>query len=147
MYEFLDWTVQDVMKKPVTIGPAATLADAERLFESHGYNALPVVDDAEKLLGILTSLDLLRAFDFAEDTILPDYDQVMQRKVSEVMTRDVLSVCPRTPLSRTLQKIVDTRNKSFPVVDDGRVIGIVAREDVMFGLRRGAQGQKGPTES
>jgi CBS domain-containing protein len=147
MYEFLDWTVQDVMKKPVTIGPAATLADAERLFESHGYNALPVVDGAERLLGILTSLDLLRAFDFAEDTILPDYDQVMQRKVSEVMTRDVLSVCPRTPLSRTLQKIVDTRNKSFPVVDDGRVIGIVAREDVMFGLRRGAQGQKGPTES
>lgn len=147
MYEFLDWTVQDVMKKPVTIGPATTLADAERLFESHGYNALPVVDGAERLLGILTSLDLLRAFDFAEDAILPDYDQVMQRKVSEVMTRDVLSVCPRTPLSRTLQKIVDTRNKSFPVVDDGRVIGIVAREDVMFGLRRGAQGQKGPTES
>jgi CBS domain-containing protein len=147
MYEFLDWTVQDVMNKPVTIGPDATLTDAERLFEDLGYNALPVVDSGERLVGVLTSLDLLRAFDFADDTILPDYQQVMQRRVSEVMTRDVLSVCSHTPLSRVLQKIVDTRCKSFPVVDDDRVIGVVARQDVMLGLRRGAQGRTGPTES
>jgi CBS domain-containing protein len=147
MYEFLDWTVQDVMNKPVTIGPEATLGEAERLFEEHGFNALPVVDDAERLVGIITSLDLLRAFDFDEDVILPPYAEVMEQPVSKVLTRDVLTVCPRTPLSRVLRKVVDTRNKSFPVLEGDRVIGIVAREDLMLGLRQGTQGRKGPAES
>jgi CBS domain-containing protein len=147
MYEFLDWTVQDVMNRPVCIAPDATLADAEKIFEEHGFNALPVVDAAERLVGIVTSLDLLRAFDFAEDVILPQYAEVMKRPVSEILTADVQTVTPRTPLSRVLQKIVDTRNKSFPVLDRDRVVGIVAREDLMLALRRGAAGQKGPAES
>lgn len=147
MYEFLDWTVQDVMNRPVTIGPDATLAQAEELFEQHGFNALPVVDSAERLLGIVTSLDLLRAFDFAEDVILPRYAEVMERKVGEILTADVQTVNPRTPLSRVLQKIVDSRNKSFPVVDRDRLVGMVAREDVMLALRRGSAGEKGPVEA
>jgi len=147
MYEFLDWTVQDVMSKPITIGPEATLSDVEALLEKHRFNALPVVDRAERLIGIVTSLDLLRAFDFSEDVILPPYAEVMQRPVSQILTRDVQTVCPNTPLSRVLQKIVDTRNKSFPVLEGDRVIGIVAREDVMLGLRRAAEGKKGPVES
>lgn len=147
MYEFLDWTVQDVMSPPVTLGPDAPLSEAETLFEKHGFNAVPVVDEADRLLGIVTSLDLLRAFDFSEDAILPPYRDVMQRPVSSILTRDVLTVCPRTPLSRVLQKIVDTRNKSFPVVEGDRVLGVVAREDVMLGLRRGTEGRKGPAEA
>jgi CBS domain-containing protein len=135
------------MNQPVCIGSDATLADVEKIFEEHGFNALPVVDAAERLVGIVTSLDLLRAFDFAEDVILPQYAEVMKRPVSAILTADVQTVTPRTPLSRVLQKIVDTRNKSFPVVDRDRVVGIVAREDLMLALRRGASGSKGPTES
>jgi len=140
MYEFLDYQVQDVMNAPITIGPDATLAEAEELLEKRGFNALPVVDAAGRLQGLVTSLDLLKAFDFPEDVILPRFEQVMGRRVAEVMQRDVITVCPRTPLTRVLQKIVETRNKSFPVVDDERVVGIVAREDVMLGLRRGTAG-------
>jgi CBS domain-containing protein len=140
VYEFLDYRVQDVMNRPLTIGPDATLAEAELLLEEHGYNALPVVDAGERLVGLVTSLDLLRAFDFSEDTILPPYDRVMQRRVEDVMTRDVITVCPMTPLQRVIEKIVDTRSKSFPVVDGDRVVGVVAREDVMTALRQGAAG-------
>jgi len=142
VYEFLDYRVQDVMNRPLTVGPEASLADVEQLLEKHGYNALPVVDAGERLLGLVTSLDLLRAFDFAEDTILPPYEQVMQRRVEEVMTRDVLTVCPMTPLQRVIEKIVDTRNKSFPVLDGDRVVGVVAREDVMLALRQGVEGRR-----
>ena len=142
MYEFLDWRVQDVMSQPVTVSPTTSLGEAEALFEKHGFNALPIVDAAGRLEGIVTSLDLLRAFDFAEDVILPPYERVLERPVSTVCTRDVLTVCPRTPLSRVLQKLVDTRNKSFPVVDDDRVVGVVARQDVIYALRRGSEGVK-----
>ena len=142
MYEFLDYQVQDVMNRPVMVTVDTTLAEVELLLEKHGYNALPVVDTAERLLGLVSSLDLLRAFSFPEDAILPPYEEIMARGIEGVMTRDVLTVCPRTPLTRVLQKIIDTRNKSFPVVDEDRVVGMVAREDVMLALRRGTGGRK-----
>ena len=140
MYEFLDYQVHDVMNQPVCVAPSASLGEVEALLEKHGFNALPVVDAQQGLVGWVSSLDLLAAFDFPEDVILPAYEEVMKRKVETVMRRDVQTVTPRTPLSRVLRKIVDTRNKSFPVVDDGRVVGVVAREDVMLGLRRGTAG-------
>ena len=142
MYEFLDYRVQDVMNRPLMVTADTTLAEVELLLEKHGYNALPVVDTAERLVGLVSSLDLLRAFSFPEDAILPPYEEIMDRGIEAVMTRDVLTVCPRTPLTRVLQKIIDTRNKSFPVVDDDRVVGMVAREDVMLALRRGTGGRK-----
>ena len=138
MYEFLDYRVEDVMSHAVTVRPEATLAEAEALLEKNGFNSLPVVDAGERLVGVVTSLDLLRAFAFPEDTILPRFSEVMQLPVSRVMSLDAQTVCPRTPLTRVLQKIVDTRNKSFPVVDPHgqRLVGVVAREDVMRALRR-----------
>jgi CBS domain-containing protein len=142
VYEFLEWQVEDVMSEPVCVAATATLAEAERMLEEHGFNALPVVDADGRLQGLVTSLDLLRAFDFSEDTILPAYHRIMQRDVASVMSRDVLSVTRKAPLTRVLRKLVDTRNKSFPVVDDGRVVGVVAREDVMQALRRANRGEK-----
>ncbi len=142
MYEFLDYRVVDVMSRAVTVGPEATLAEAAAILEKNGWNSLPVVDAGERLLGVVTSLDLLRAFAFPEDTILPRFSDVMRRPVSSVMSRDAQTVCPRTPLTRVLQKLVDTRNKSFPVVDDDRVVGVVAREDLMLALRRAEEGWK-----
>ena len=142
MYEFLDYRVEDVMSRAVTVRPETTLAEAEALLEKNGFNSLPVVDAGERLVGVVTSLDLLRAFAFPEDAILPRFSEVMGSPVSSVMSRDAQTVCPRTPLPRALQKLVDTRNKSFPVVDDDRVVGIVAREDVMLALRRAEEGWK-----
>ena len=142
MYEFLEWQVEDVMSEPVCIAATATLAEAERTLEEHGFNALPVVDADGRLQGLVTSLDLLRAFDFSEDAILPAYHRIMQREVASVMSRDVSSVTPKAPLTRVLRKLVDTRNKSFPVVDEDRVVGVVAREDVMQALRRAAAGER-----
>ena len=142
MYEFLEWQAGDVMSAPLCISPSATLAEAESLLEKHGFNALPVVDAEGNLVGLVTSLDLLRAFDFSEDAILPPYHLIMQRDVASVMSRDVLSVTPRAPLTRVLRKLVDTRSKSFPVVEGERVVGVVAREDVMQALRRANAGEK-----
>ena len=142
MYEFLDYQVQDVMSRPVCVRGETTLAEAEALLEKHSWNGVPVIDAAERLVGFVTSLDLLKAFAFSEDTILPPYDRILARRVSDVMSRDVITVCPRTPLTRVLQKLVDTRSKSLPVIDDDRVVGVVAREDVMGALRRAGQGKR-----
>jgi CBS domain-containing protein len=142
VYEFLEWCVEDVMSEPLCVAPNATLAEAESLLEQHGFNALPVVDSEGRFEGVVTSLDLLRAFDFSEDAILPAYHKIMQRDVASVMSRDAQTLTRRAPLTRVLRKLVDTRNKSFPVVEDERVVGVVAREDVMQALRRAESGEK-----
>lgn len=142
MYEFLEWCAKDVMSEPVTIGPQTSLAEAEALFEEHGFHLLPIVEEDGTLVGVVTSLDLLAAFDFSEDVILPRYEEVMQRQVREVMRSPPRTVTPRAPLTRVLHKLVDSRSKSFPVVDRERVVGVVSRGDVMNALRRATAGEK-----
>lgn len=143
MYEFLDYLVCDVMQvDPVTVGPDASLADVEAIFAERDFNALPVVERSGEMVGLVTKLDVLKAFRFTEEHMFPPYADIMAQPVSRVMARDVATVTPREPLTRVLQKMLDTRNKSFPVVDDGALVGVVAREDVLAGLRRAASGEK-----
>jgi CBS domain-containing protein len=143
MYEFLDYHVEDVMTRdPITVAPATTLADAERIFEQHGFNALPVVGPRRQLQGWLTQLDLLRGFRFTEEHVFPPYEEIMRQPVSSVMSRDLRTVTPRAPLTRVLQKMLDARDKSLPVMDDGRLVGVVTRQDVLAALRRGVAGER-----
>jgi CBS domain-containing protein len=143
MYEFLEYRAEDVMTRDVvTLAPGASLAEAERLFEEHEFNGVPLVDESGAMVGFLTKLDLLRAFRFSDDHMFPPYAEIMRRPVAEIASRDVLSVTPRAPLTRVLQKMLDSRHKSFPVVENERVLGMVAREDVLRGLRRAAAGER-----
>jgi CBS domain-containing protein len=139
VYEFLHWQARDVMSKPVTIPPTTTLGDAQRFFEQYGFDVFPVVDPEERLLGVVSSLDLLAAFTFSPEVTLPPYSKLMQEPVSRVMSRRVSTVTPRTPLTRVLERLVRERRKSLPVIDDDRVVGVVAREDLMTALRRAEQ--------
>ncbi len=136
MRGFIGLTVGDAMTRPVTtVSPDTTVAELEELFERYDYNSFPVVRD-DRLVGIVTKFDFLRNFIFTPDSIVPHYDALMQRRVSEIMRRQVTTVAPDTPLTRVLQMMVDLSSKSFPVVSDGKVIGIISREDVIHALRR-----------
>jgi CBS domain-containing protein len=135
MYEFLNYQAQDVMTRdPVTISQGASLAELVELFAGKGFNGLPVVDDSGEVVGIVTKLDLLKAFGVDDEHMFPPYDEIMKRSVSSIMTRDVRGVWPRTPLQKVLQKMLELGWKCLPVLDDDRLVGVVAREDVMRGL-------------
>ena len=137
MYEFLKYEVRDAMTaNPIAISPQTPLKEVEELFENHDFNGVPVVDEQRHLLGILTKFDLLKAFSLGIHAMVPHYDEIMEQTAEAIMTRDPVSVEPRLPLSRLLQKLVEMRTKSLPVVDNGLLVGIVAREDVLKALRR-----------
>jgi CBS domain-containing protein len=94
------------------------------------------------LVAIVTKLDLLKAFVFTPDSIVPHYVEIMQRPVGDIMTRAPVTVEPDLPLTRVVDLLISTRNKCFPVVEDGRVVGMVAREDVLAALRRASHGKE-----
>lgn len=139
MYEFLQYQVRDAMTAdPIAVSPKATLREIEELFEAHDFNGVPVVDEQRQLLGVLTKFDLLRAFSLDSHVMVPHYDEIMEQTADVVMTRNPVSVGPQMPLSRLLQKLVEMRTKSLPVVEHGCLVGVIAREDVLKALRRAA---------
>lgn len=139
MYEFLQYQVRDAMTAdPIAVSPKATLREIEELFETHDFNGVPVVDEQRQLLGVLTKFDLLRAFSLDSHAMVPHYDEIMEQTADAVMTRNPVSVGPQMPLSRLLQKLVEMRTKSLPVVENGCLVGVIAREDVLKALRRAA---------
>ena len=148
MYEFLQYQIRDVMTvDPIAISPKAKLREAEELFETHDFNGVPVVDNQRCLLGMLTKFDLLNAFRFDAHTLVPHYDDIMEQTVETVMTREPLTVAPQLPLSRLLQKLVEIRAKSLPVVEEGhRLVGIISRQDVLKALRRATTKREVPAQ-
>ncbi|MBW2616940.1 MAG: CBS domain-containing protein [Deltaproteobacteria bacterium] len=142
MYEFIYYRVEDVMTpEPVMVDKHVTLSDTEEIFEKYDFNGIPVVDERRQLIGMMTKLDFLKAFAFTEKSKTPHYDAIMGQKISNVLTRDPRVVYPETPLTRVVQYMIETGYKSFPVIDDDRVVGIIAREDIIRALRQAAQGE------
>jgi len=143
MNEFLEYQAKDVMTRDVVhVAPATTLAEAEKIFEAHDFNSLPVLDESGAFVGIVTKHDLLAAFCEDADYVFPPYEKIMASPVSGVMTPDPEFVWPRTPLTRVIEKLRRGRYKSFPVCDDGVLCGMVAREDILRALRRAAAGER-----
>jgi CBS domain-containing protein len=138
MYRFLESRVADYMTRAVvTVSPDTPVHELERRFAQHDFNGFPVVDGGA-LVGVVTKFDVLKAFIFTPQTVVPRYQELSRRRAAEIMSRDVLTFPPEAPLTRVLQTLVDSRVKSFPVVDNGRLIGIIAREDVVRALRDAA---------
>ena len=136
MYRFLEYRVSDYMTSAVvTALPDTPIHELERRFVLHDFNGFPVVQADGVLLGVVTKFDVLKAFIFTPNTVVPQYEELSRRTAAEIMTRDVITFAPDAPLTRVLQILVDARVKSFPVLDSGRLVGIIAREDVVRALR------------
>jgi CBS-domain-containing membrane protein len=133
---FLTMRAKDVMTELVlTVSEQLTLRELDHLFETHDFNGFPVVKD-HHLLGIVTKFDFLKNFVFTPSTVFPHYEELMQRTVEKIMTQKVCTVHATTPLTRVLQLMVETRDKSFPVVDHkNRLIGIISRGDIVRALK------------
>lgn len=139
MYKFLQYTVADYMtSEVVTVSVQTTLRELEALLERHTFNGVPVVASDGELLGVVTKLDVLKAFRFSTDVQVPHYDEIMDGTLVEsVMTREPVTVRRDLPLTRVLMSMIELRNKCFPVAeDDGKLLGVIAREDVLQALHQ-----------
>lgn len=130
--------VRDVMTSPVvTVPPQTPVMAAAALLASHGFTAVPVVDECRRVIGIATEADLVG------DQIPPEGwppEAVRGRAavaVREVMTGSPTSVTPDGDLAELVLLMLGARIRSVPVVDDGELVGIVSRRDVLRAVARG----------
>jgi CBS domain-containing protein len=113
-----------------------TMRELGGLFEEDDFNAYPVQDD-QHVVGLVSKFDYLACFVFTPAHMVPHYEELMKRTVSDVMTAEFIYVSMETKLTRVLQLMVDHRIRSMPVIEaDQRLSGIISREDVMRALRR-----------
>ena len=131
---------RQVMTTPVvTVGPHTHLKELAGILIEHGIGAVPVVDDSGELAGIVSEKDLL-ALETNPDPTAQErpvaYHRPPGRTAAEVMTRDVIAVAPDTDVSQIARLMLKHRIKTVPVVDGGKVVGMVSRRDVLKVLAR-----------
>ena len=107
-----------------TIRSDATIADAVEILRQHGIGALVVSDGGGRVDGILSERDIVVAL--ADDGTL-----LLARPVAEVMTRAVLVCTPEDTVAELMAEMTNRRIRHFPVVDDGKLVGIVSIGDVV----------------
>jgi CBS domain-containing protein len=128
-------------REVVTVGPDTSAKYAAEVMAEHGFAALPVVDEDDRLIGIVAEADVLR------DRMPPDPRLHLRRDggtaaappsllVHGVMTHDVESVEATADVADIARVFVAQRLRSVPVLDDGRLVGIVSRRDLLRALVR-----------
>jgi CBS domain-containing protein len=112
--------VADVMRRnPVTISPGETLAAAEAVMLREGMHQLPVLENGV-LVGIVSERDLRPHSGYFERT-----------KVDAAMTYSALTVAPTETALHAAQSLIERKFNALPVVENGRLVGIVSRTDLL----------------
>jgi len=141
--------VKDVMTHClVSVAPETPVRDAIARMISHQVSGVPVVATGGKLVGIVTEGDFLRRAEmhteaprrrWIELLLGPgsdagEYVRSHGHMVRDVMSPNVVAVGKETPLGEVVRLMEEHAIKRIPVVDDGRVVGIVSRADLMSAL-------------
>ena len=130
-------TVRDVMSDhPMTVRPDAPLREVARTLVRTGLGALPVVDDEERVLGMVSEREVIRHLLAVQAFTGPDArvaapPMIGTRTVRDVMTRQVLCVAPGQPLAEVASLMSNKDVDRVPVVREGRLVGFLTRGDIV----------------
>jgi len=142
--------VQDFMTRPVvTITPDTTLLAAAKLMLEHRVGGLPVLDAAGRIIGVFSESDLLRE-EGEEGSPWLDIMvgqgekpaaslQLDTRKVADVMTRQLITIAPDRSIAEACRLLHDHRLRRLPVVESDKLVGMIARVDLVRAVATSAE--------
>jgi CBS-domain-containing membrane protein len=151
-------TVKDIMTRDViTVSTETEIIQAARLLLEKRINGVPVVDEAGKLVGILCQSDLVAqqkripipSLFTLLDGFMPlgsikrldrEVENIAAIKVAHAMTPDPVTVSPDTGIEDVAALMVDKNFHTLPVVEQGKLVGIVGKQDVLRTLLEGGNG-------
>ncbi len=147
-------TVADIMERDVpTVGPEDDVETVLRVMRAHELPGIPVVNEGGRCIGIITEADLVLSEEGA-DLHLPHYFELfggfvflepLQRfearlrkafasEARDLMTEDPVTVAPDATVAEAARLIASKRHNRLPVVEHGRLVGVVTRLDVLDAL-------------
>jgi len=153
----------DIMTKDlVTVSPDMEIIKAARILLEKGINGVPVVE-AGRLVGILCQSDLIAqqkklpvpSLFTLLDGFIPlrsskQFEKALQKiaatTVSDAMTRDPVAVGPETTVEEIATLMVDRNFHTIPVLEKGKLVGIVGKEDVLRSLMQGTDAKQAEEE-
>ncbi|HFD16842.1 MAG TPA: CBS domain-containing protein [Rhodospirillales bacterium] len=137
---------RDVMtRNVVTVAPDTPVSEIARLLLEKRISGVPVVEPDGRLVGIVSEGDLMRRVEeggarrgswwlamlgIPEERAL-EYVRTHGRHARDVMTRQVITVSPDTPIGKVARLLEEEHIKRVPVVEDGRLVGIISRADLL----------------
>lgn len=133
---------------PITVSPETEVTQAARLLLEKGINGVPVVDGQGRLAGLLCQSDLIvqqkklpipSLFTFLDGLIPLTSMKQVEREVKKIaavtvadaMTADPVTVKPDTAIETVAALMVDNSFHTIPVVDDGRLVGVIGKSDIL----------------
>jgi CBS domain-containing protein len=142
-------TAGDIMTTKIhSVHPDTEITALAKIFVERNVNAMPVVNDDGALVGIVTQTDLVEQDKPLHiPTVISLFDWVLYlespkkfteavrkvtaRKVGEICSQNVVTCAPDTPVSTVASLMVDNKAYLVPVLSEGKLVGVVARLDII----------------
>ncbi len=123
-----EWMSSD----PLTVTPDTSVMHASQLMKDNTIRRLPVVDDDNHLVGIITETDLRDASPSKATTLDVHelYYLLAELKVKDIMTRDAITIGIGETVEKAAVKMLEHRITGLPVIDQGHLVGIISQGDV-----------------
>ncbi|HEY6537765.1 MAG TPA: CBS domain-containing protein [Candidatus Dormibacteraeota bacterium] len=110
-------TVAAVMTRAViTIGPEASVADAADMLHQHHITGMPVLDDHQRVVGVVSEMDVVLKHGLT---------------VAEIMSAEPRTIEEELPLSEAAEVLMAQRIRRLPVIRHGRLVGLISRTDLV----------------
>jgi CBS-domain-containing membrane protein len=130
------------------VTPGSSVEDVAALLLKHRISGVPVVEPSGQMVGIVSEGDLLRRAEagterdrswwlkllMGREVLAAEYIKEHSRKVADVMTRDVITAAPDTPVGDIAELLERNRIKRVPIVKEGKLAGIVSRANLLHAL-------------
>ncbi len=148
--------VKDIMTKDViTFSTDALIYDCAKILKENRISGAPVVDERGEVAGILSEADIMKLIekrDISINVILPSPLDVLEipvrmklgldelvkntkkagtERVNDIMTEKVVTISPEEDISKAAKVMADKNINRLPVMDDGKLVGIITRGDVI----------------
>jgi CBS domain-containing protein len=122
-------TARDYMtKNPFVLKPDTDVFEAIRQFIERKITGVPVVDESGQLVGLFSELDCMKAVATAS------YFEEMPGKIGDLMTTEFQRVPPTISIVELAELFSQATLRQFPVVDEGKLVGVISRVDVLRAL-------------
>jgi len=120
-------SVREAMTEhPRSIGPSASVVEAARLMRDEHIGSLPITD-GDTLVGVITDRDITTR-------VVAEAADLATTSVGDVYSQNLISVQPDKELEEALQLMARHQVRRLPVVENGRLVGIVAQADIALSL-------------